>query len=247
MDRMLYIAMSAAKHTMQSQAVVANNLANINTHGFRRDLETSMHLDVVGDGAGTRSYAAITGLGFDPSVGRFESTGNPLDVAVQGEGWLVVQGTGGRQAFTRAGNLQVDTSGTLMTASGQLVLGEGGPITLPPYDRIQIGADGTISLRPPGAPSTALVIVDRLLLVNPPTAALEKGADGLLYARDGVPGVAPDAAVRLASGVVEGSNVNGVEQMVRQIELARRFDMQIKMMSQAGEMEESTDTLLRAR
>jgi flagellar basal-body rod protein FlgF len=247
MDRMLYIAMAAAKQTMQSQAVVANNLANINTSGFRRDLETSMHLNVVGDGAGTRAYASLTGLGFDASVGHLETTGNPLDVAVQGAGWIVVQGMTGRDGYTRAGNLQVDPSGTLMTSSGQLVMGEGGPITLPPFDRIEIGSDGTISIRPPGAPSTALAIIDRVLLVNPPVADLEKGADGLMYPRDGVPDAEPDAAVRLASGVVESSNVNGVEQMVRQIELARRFDLQVKMMSEASEMDDATDSLLQSR
>ena len=247
MDRMLYVAMSAAKQTMLSQAVVANNLANINTHGFRRDLETVMQVNLEGDGANTRSYSAVRGLGFDASVGHFESTGNPLDIAIQGEGWLAVQGQDGRDAYTRAGNLQVDTNGTLMTSTGLLVLGEGGPVTLPPFDRIQIGSDGTVSLRPPGAPSTALAIIDRLLLVNPPLSDLEKGSDGLIYARAGADDVAPDGNVRLASGVVEGSNVNGVDQMVRQIELARRFDMQIKIMSEAGEMEDSTDSLLRAR
>lgn len=245
MDRMLYIAMSAAKQTMQSQAVVANNLANINTLGFRQDLETSMHLNLVGEGAATRSYASITGLGFDNSAGHMESTGNPLDVAIQGEGWLVVQGMGGLDAYTRAGSLQVDANGTLTTSTGELVLGEGGPITLPPFERIVIGSDGTISLRPPGAPGSGLAIVDRLLLVNPPLTDLEKGADGLMYLAPGSPPAAPDAAVVLASGVVEASNVNGVEQMVRQIELARRFDMQVKMMSEASEMDDASDRLLR--
>lgn len=247
MDRMLYIAMAAAKQTMQSQAVVANNLANINTTAFRRDLETSMHLNVVGTGAGTRAYSTITGLGFDSSVGGMTQTGNPLDAAIHGEGWFVVQGLNGRDAFTRAGNFQVDSAGLMQTSSGQPVLGESGPVTLPPFERVVIGRDGTISIKPPGAPGGAMAIIDRLRLVNPPVGELEKGPDGLMYLPEGAEDPAPDASVQVASGVLENSNVLGVEQMVRQIELARRFDMQVKMMSEAGELEDATDSLLRSR
>jgi flagellar basal-body rod protein FlgF len=226
--------------------VVANNLANINTTAFRRDLEVSMALGLRGEGHDSRAYSALAGNGFDPSTGTLVQTGNSLDVAIQGEGWFAVQGPDG-QAYTRSGDWQVDGNGTLVTGAGMPVLGEDGPITVPPFEQIEFGADGTVSIKPMGALGADLVIIDRLLLSNPPAQDLVKAADGLLYLRAGAPAPQPDAGIRVVSGVLETSNVSGVEQMVRQIELARRFDLQVSMMSEAKDLESATDAMLRAR
>lgn len=245
MDRMLFVAMAAAKQTMQAQSVAANNLANINTTGFRKDLEASMNVHVNGAGHPSRSYSVLAGQGFDASVSSLMQTGNPLDIAIQGEGWIAVQADDGTEAYTRAGNLQVNANGNLQTAAGQLVLGNGGPITLPPYNRVDVGADGTLSILPIGGNATNLAVVDRIRLVNPPAGDLYKAADGLMRIREGRPEAAADAGVQVVAGSLESSNVNGVDEMIRQIELARRFEAQIRMMSIAQELDQSSDDLLR--
>lgn len=244
MDRMLYVAMASAKQTMQAQSVAANNLANINTTGFRKDLEASMNVNLDGPGHQSRAYSVLSGQGFDPAHGSIMQTDNPLDVAINGDGWLAVQAEDGSEAYTRAGDLRVTNSGMLTTAGGEPVLGNGGPITLPPYSRLEIGADGTISILPVGGDSTTLATVDRLRLVNPPAGNLVKGQDGLMRTRDGNAALA-DAGVQVIGGSLEKSNVNGVEEMVRQIELARRYEAQIRLMSTAKDLDRSTDQLLR--
>jgi flagellar basal-body rod protein FlgF len=166
--------------------------------------------------------------------GPLTSTGRPLDVAVRGQGWIAVQGPDGREAYTRAGNLKADANGVLQTSSGLDVLGEGGPIALPPDNNIAIAADGTVSAIPRlGAGAINNVnVVGRIKLVNPPESDLVRGDDGLFRTRDGVPAVA-DETVTLAPEALEGSNVNSVDAMVRMISLARQFEMQIKMLQTA--------------
>lgn len=244
MDRMLYVAMAAAKQTMQAQSVSANNLANINTTAFRKDLEASMNVNLNGPGHESRAYSILSGQGFDPTHGSIIQTGNPLDIAINGDGWIAVQANDGSEAYTRAGDLRVTNEGMLVTSGGEPVMGEGGPVTLPPYSSLEIGTDGTISILPVNGDSTALAAVDRLRLVNPPPENLIKGRDGLMRLRDGNNAVA-DARVQVMSGSLEKSNVNGVEEMVRQIELARRYEAQIRLMSTAKELDRATDQLLR--
>lgn len=238
MDRMIYLSMSGAKSTMQRQDVLANNLANASTTGFRAELQAFRAVPVRGDGASTRVYALETTTGYDPSPGPLTQTGRPLDVAMQGNAWLAVQALDGTEAYTRAGSLQVNAEGTLGTSSGLTVLGEGGPITLPPDSAPQIAADGTVSVRQPNGSITPL---GRLKLVTP-EAPLTRGDDALFRAAEGeLPG---DPNARLQDGALEGSNVNPIENMVAMIAAARQFEAQMKMLQTAEKDEQAAGQLL---
>ncbi len=244
MDRMLYVAMSGAKQTMLAQAVNTNNLANVNTTGFRADLEAFRSLPVYGPGYPSRVYAQTERPGMDLLAGTFSTTGRELDVAVNGEGWIAVQDADGKEAYTRAGDLRVTVNGRLETGAGRAVMGNGGPIAVPPFEKFEIGADGTISIRPIGQAANALAVVDRIKLVKPPQGQMEKGTDGLMRVKDGKDAVA-DATVQLSSGVLESSNVNAIEAMVRMLELGRQFETQIKMMRAAQENDAASAQLMR--
>jgi flagellar basal-body rod protein FlgF len=235
MDRSLYIAMSGAKQTLLAQTANANNLANTQTTGFKSDLEQFRSQPVFGAGYPTRVYAMTERPGTDLSHGAMQTTGRDLDVAINGEGFIAVQGADGKEAYTRAGDLRVTPEGLLQTGAGLQVLGQGGPIAIPPSEKLTIGGDGTISIIPIGTGNaTTLLEIDRIKLVNPELANLEKLNDGLLHIKDGQPLVA-DANVKLASGVLEGSNVNPINAMVDMIELARNFELQTKMMKSVDE------------
>lgn len=229
MDRMLYVAMSGAKQIMLAQAVNNNNLANVNTSGFRADLDAFRSMPVYGPGYPSRVYTATERPGTDVSSGALTTTGRELDVAVNGAGWMTVQAPDGSEAYTRAGDLRVSVNGQLETGAGHPVMGNGGPIAVPPFDKIEIGADGTISILPVGQSPNALAVVDRIKLVNPPSRDMEKGVDGLMRVK-GQKDAPSDASVNLANGVLESSNVNAVEAMVKMIELSRHYETQIKMM-----------------
>jgi len=235
MDRMLYLSMSGARQTLIAQGVTSHNLANASTTGFRADLEQFRAMPVFGDGFPSRAYALEERPGFDLRGGAFQQTGNPLDIAIQGEGWLAVQTTDGGEAYTRAGDLRVGSGGLLETARGDRVLGNEGPIAIPPAESITLAPDGSITIRPVGQEPNALAVIDRLKLVKPATDTLEKGADGLFRLRQGQPPVMADASVRIEAGAVEGSNVNAVDALVRMIELGRKFETQLRMMRTAQE------------
>ena len=244
MDRMLYIAMTGAREAAHSQQVNTHNLANANTTGFRKSLETFINHPMRGPVFDSRDYVQLESVKADFTPGPHIATGRDLDVAVQGDGWIAVQGVDGNEAFTRAGNLQVDAVGLLTTADGRPVLGDDGPIAIPPSETILIGGDGTISVRPLGQEPNVLAEVGRVKLVNPNGQDLERGEDGLFRRADGA--IEPaDAQVRLQSGMLEGSNVNTVEAMVNMIELSRNFETQVKLMKTAEELDRSSAQLLR--
>jgi flagellar basal-body rod protein FlgF len=235
MDRSLYIAMSGAKQTLLAQTVNANNLANTQTTGFKSDLEQFRSRPVYGAGFPTRVYAMNDKPGVDFSTGAMQTTGGDLDVAINGEGYLAVQGADGKEAYTRAGDLRITPEGLLQTGAGLPVLGQDGPITIQPAEKVTIGSDGTISIIPLGSGNaTTQVEVGRIKLVKSVSENLEKSTDGLLRAKDGQP-VAVNADVRLAQGVLEGSNVNAISAMVDMIELARNFELQTKVMKSVDE------------
>lgn len=244
MDKMLYIAMSGAKQTMLAQAANTHNLANASTTGFRADLEAFRAMPVFGQGFPTRVYAMAERPGVDLSNGTVTATGRELDVAVNGDGWFAVQGADGTEGYTRAGDLRVSSNGLLVNGAGHAVLGNSGPMALPPNEKIEIGSDGTVTVRPLGQAANTLSVVDRLKLVNPPKGELVKGTDGLMRLKDGVPATA-DANVRLAPGSLETSNVNAVEAMVNLITLSRQFEMQVKAMRTTEEIDQSAAQILR--
>ncbi|AOV16616.1 flagellar basal-body rod protein FlgF [Acidihalobacter aeolianus] len=244
MDRMLYIAMSGAKEIMLAQANTTNNLANANTVGFKRDLEAFKAIPIEGPGYASRVYTQDEGTGTDFTQGPLITTGRSLDVAINGPGWIAVQGPNGQEAYTRAGELKVNSNGLLTTNQGYPVIGNSGPIAVPPNQKIEIGADGTITVLPSGQQPSALAVVDRIKLVNPPDSQLAKGLDGLMHTRNGQP-LQASANVSLVSGALEGSNVNTVNAMVKMISLARQYEMQVKMMKTAETNDQASAQLIR--
>jgi len=243
MDKMLYISMSGLKQTLQAQATNSHNLANVSTSGFRANLQTFTDAQVYGAGFSSRSYSQFSDNGVDLSAGTIISTGKDLDIAIKGDGFIAAQGSTGQEGYTRAGNLKVSANGQLTSATGQPILGNGGPIVIPPSSKIEIGKDGTISAIPLGQGSATVTILDRIKLVNPDKNKLSKGADGLLYLPDNAVADA-DANISVVKGFVEGSNVNAIDAMVNMIDLARNFEMQSKMMKKSEEMDGASSRLL---
>jgi flagellar basal-body rod protein FlgF len=244
MDKLLYIAMSGAKETLRAQAANNHNLANASTTGFRADLTAFQSREVAGSGYASRAYATNSRTGWDSTSGALVSTGNTLDTAVQGKGFIAVQAPNGTEAYTRAGDLRVDPSGLLLNGAGHPVLGDGGPITVPPHASISIAPDGSVSIVPLGQGPETSAIVGRIKLVNPDETALDRGEDGLFRMKDGTNPEA-DGNVRVASGTLETSNVNVADAMVNMIELQRHFDLQVKAMRSAEENAAAASQLLR--
>ena len=232
MDRLIYTAMTGASQAFTRQAGVANNLANASTTGFRAMEHRFRAVPVQGPGAPTRAFVADASVANVFDQGPLMATGRPLDVAVQGAGWIAVEGANGTEAYTRAGNLQVNVNGQLQTASGLNVLGDGGPIAIPPDNSITISPDGTVSAVPLSGTPNNVNVVGRIKLVNPPENQLARGDDGLFR----LPGGAQadvDENVKIAPSTLEGSNVDPVDSMVSMISLARQFETQIKMLQTA--------------
>jgi len=235
MDRSLYIAMSGAKQTLLAQTANANNLANTQTSGFKSDLEQFRSMPVFGAGYPTRIYAMTEKPGTDLSAGAMQTTGAELDVAIKGEGYFAVQGPDGKEAYTRAGDLRVTPEGLLQTGGGLQIIGQNGPIAIPPSEKLTIGGDGTISIIPLGTGNaTTLVEVDRIKLVKPDAALVEKRADGLLHLK-GDQAIEASADVSVVQGALESSNVNAISAMVEMIELAKNFELQTKVMKNVDE------------
>ncbi len=244
MDRMIYIGMSGAKEVMLSQGMNNNNLANVSTVGFREDLAQQRSMSVYGPGHPTRAFAMTEKPGVNFSPGPIDSTGRPLDMAIKQEGWFAVQALDGTEAYTRAGDFRTTPQGFLVTGSGLPVMGNAGPISIPPFESLTIGVDGTITIRPVGQAAAQLAQIDRIKLVNPALSELEKGRDGLFRQKNKQPADI-DVGVRIMPGMLERSNVSVVEVMARMITLTRNFDMQVKIMSTAEEVDRSTDALVR--
>ena len=229
MDRMLYLAMSGAKQTMQAQAISTHNLANVNTTGFKADLAAARSMPVFGEGHPSRVYAMTERPGINFDHGSAQYTGNELDFAINGQGWVAVQAPDGSEAYSRRGDMKINASGLLENGAGQLILGDGGPIAIPPAEKIELGVDGIVSVRPIGQGANSLAQIDRIKLVKPQLSDLQKGEDGLFRMKDGGDAEA-DADVQIMPGSLEASNVNAVAEMVNMINLQRQFEMQVKAM-----------------
>jgi flagellar basal-body rod protein FlgF len=232
MDRLIYTAMTGAKHIMEQQANTANNLANASTTGFRAQLDSFRAVPILGDGYATRAYVVDATVGTDFTQGSLQQTGRDLDVAVQGKGWLAVTLADGSEAYTRAGGLQVDVNGVLTSQGGLPIAGENGLITIPPRGLVAIGSDGTLTSNANGTQAGQVTTLGRLKLVNPPDANMVRGDDGLFRQKSGAKADF-DPNVKIASGMLEGSNVNVVESMVTMISLGRSFETQMSMLKNA--------------
>lgn len=247
MDKAVYIAMASGQNIMAAQAIHANNLANANTTGFQADFAQARSLGVYyGEGLSTRAYSRAENPGTDFNRGALNETGRDLDMAVEGDGWITIQAPDGSEAFTRAGSLKLDPTGQLLTGNNLPVLGNAGPIALPPADKVSLGADGTISIRPAGQTTDVLATIDRIKLVKPDSVDLVKGNDGLIRHRDGEKQL-PDASIRLRSGFLETSNVNAVDELTSIMALARQFEVNVKMMKVIEENSSAASQVLRTQ
>ena len=244
MDKALYIAMTGAKHNMMAQTVNANNLANASTAGFKEDLSVARTREIpVVNAHDSRAYAITQTPATDFSAGPLMQTGRDLDIAIDGDAWLAVLDQNGQEVYTRSASLIVDANGQLMTDKGQQVVGNGGPIAVPPYESILVGVDGSITVRGMGQGPEVLVTLDRLKLVTPAQGSLLKNANGDITLREGeVADV--DAGARVVSGFIEASNVDAVKAMVEMLSLARQYEAQVKVMQTVGETVDASSRLM---
>lgn len=243
MDRLIYVAMTGAQQLLEKQAVASHNLANASTPGFKADISAFRAVPMYGPGQPTRTYALETTPGADFTPGTIAATGRDLDVAINGPGFLAVQTTSGTEAYTRDGGLTVSPEGELQAANGMAILGDGGPISIPENSRVAIGADGTVSVVDLSSPGATVSTLGKLKLVNPDTQQLQKGGDGLFRLKNGASAEGDDT-VRLTSGAIESSNVSAVSAMVDMIDLARQFDMQMKVLQSVDQNEQHASQLL---
>jgi flagellar basal-body rod protein FlgF len=242
MDRLIYVSMTGARHALEAQATVAHNLANVTSTGFRAQMNALRAVHLFGEGMPTRSYVVDSTVGTDFRPGAIQQTGRPLDVAIMGQGFLAVQAADGSEGYTRAGGLNVGAGGILVNSQGLPVMGDGGPIAIPPDVNVTIAKDGTVSAVPSNGRG-AVNVLGRLKLVNPPEADLVRSQDALFRLKDG--GVAPaDNNVVVASAAIESSNVNAVEQLVAMISHARAFETHMKMLSNADQNDRQANQLL---
>ena len=244
MDKLVYTAASGLKAHMAAQAAIANNMANASTTGFRADRVVFDRLTLDGPGFDARSPAGEEVTDADRTPGAVQQTGRSLDVAVTGSAWIAVQATDGSEAYTRRGDLEVAPSGVLQTGDGFPVIGGSGPITVPPYDSLQIAADGTISIVPQGGDPKAPQQLDRIKLASDKGSDTLKGLDNLLHVTGG--GALPDDLdATVESGALEGSNVNMTQALVDMIENQRSYEVQANLMKEAKTMDESGAELMR--
>jgi flagellar basal-body rod protein FlgF len=244
MDRMIFIAMNGAKDTMKVQSINSNNLANASTIGFKSDFHTMLSQQVYGPVHPSRVYAGISGTATDESQGSVVTTGRDLDIAINGKGWFAIQAADGSEAYTRAGDLRLDSVGRLTTGAGNVVIGNGGPISVPAFANLEVGSDGTISIQPLGQDVNALAVVDRIKLINPEKGELKKGNDGLMHLLPGKTAV-ENAEVQVISGSLESSNVSTSRSLVEMIRLARQYETHVKLMETAESNDRASTEMMK--
>lgn len=242
MDRIIYTSMTGASAAAHRQSVLANNLANASTNGFRAEMSTFRSVPLQGDGSTTRVFALEATSGYVDKPGPVQRTGRALDAMAVGNAWFAVQGLDGVEAYTRNGGFEVSPTGALLTNTGLPVLSDGGgPIDVPPNAEVSIGSDGTLTAKTAGQPPAA---IGRLKLATPTAEdPLRRGDDGLFRAASGEQ-IPNDPNARLLSGAIEGSNVNAVETMVGMIAASRQFEQQIKMLQTAEADDKAASQLL---
>jgi flagellar basal-body rod protein FlgF len=248
MDRLIYTAMTAMNASMDRQRVVANNLANASTPGFRQEIFAVTPATLRDGSLEARAMARGNVRGADMKAARVVPTGNPLDVALEGKALIAYQSPDRQgEIYSRRGDLRVAASGVLENGEGLAVLGESGaPITVPPGFSISLAPDGTILASDPAAPNAAAEAIDRIRLVNPEGSPLAKGIDSFLK----VPGggvLPPDPTARLTSGALEMSNVETADTLVQMIEAQRAFEQRAKIIATAGDLDEASSGLMALR
>lgn len=244
MDKSIYVSMTGASEVFTAQAVKANNLANLSTPGFKAALVNQQTTEIYGDGLPTRAYAQSDVPGYDLSEGTVRTTGNDLDVAIKGDGWLVVTNEEGEQGLTRRGDLSLNSNGELVNGAGFYIEGAGGRIVIPPSEAMSIAEDGQISVVPIGADPSTKVIIDKIKLTNVQDESTLRLREDTLFDQGDGSSFEDDISVLITSGALESSNVNAVNELVDLISLTRKYELDVKMMSTAKENDESLAQLL---
>jgi fagellar hook-basal body proteins len=246
MDKALYVAMTGARASLQAQSTVSHNLANTDTPGFKEALANTEAFRIQGQGYPSRIDALHVDAGFNRRMGAQQITGNALDLSLREGNWLAVQSATGEEAYTRGAALSLTPNGQLVTSGGHPVLDDNGnPIAIPPYQAMEIGGDGTISIIPQGEGPQTMAMVARLRVVQAPNEQLERGLDGLMRNTDPQQPFAQAAGKALDSGQLEGSNVDAAGALVQMIQLQRQFEMQVKVIKHGDENARSANSMLR--
>ena len=244
MDRMIWTAVSGMNASMARERMIASNMANAQTPGFRAEVMAATPTTLEGPSLEVRALtgAAVYGAAMDP--GALVETGRALDVALTGDGLLSVQAADGTEAYTRRGDLSLSPAGVLTNGDGALVIGENGPISVPPGSNVSIGPDGAVLVRSASDPNAPPQQVERLKLAGWHGSRIAKGLDGLFRVQgDGV--LPQDAEARLVSGALEQSNVQTSQVLVQMVEAQRLFDMRTKLVATAKELDEQGASLMR--
>lgn len=246
MDKLIYQALSGMRSSMEHQRVIASNMANSETIGFRRELMDARAITIAGPRGTLEARGSQQALvrAADMAGGEIKQTGRPLDLALEGDGLIAVQARDGTEAYTRRGDLMLNANGVLTTGDGLPVIGEDGPISVPPGGEMMIAPDGAITSINPAAPAAPPLEVDRIKLASPQGSAIAKGLDGLFRVKGG--GILPaDAQATVKPGYLEQSNVKMSEVLVEMIDQQRLFDMRTKLVATAREIDEAGAQLLR--
>lgn len=247
MDRLIYTAYSGMTGSTVRQRVIASNMANAQTIGFRAEMLTTTPMTLKGPSLEARAMTDGEVRGASMAQGTLIATGKPLDVALTGDTMLSVQAEDGSEVYTRRGDLDVSAGGVLQNGDGRPVIGENGPITVPLGSRVSISPDGGVSVASPETPDQPPQLVGRIKIASTAGSKIEKGLDGLFRVAGGQPGgVLPqDEEARLSVGSLEQSNVDPTRILVEMVEAQRLFDMRTKVVSQAKEIDESSASLMR--
>ena len=244
MDRLIHTAFTGLTSSMSRQRVIASNMANSQTIGFRADMVAMTPMTLDGPGLEVRAMNDTEVRGANMKAGSITQTGKPLDLAMEGDVMLAVQGRDGGEAYSRRGDLSIAPSGLLVNGDGAPVVGESGPITIPPGRQLIIGPDGQLLLRDPATPDAPPTRLDRLKLASPAGTRIEKGLDGLFRVFGG--GVLPnDEEGSVLVGALEQSNVNASEVLVEMVDAQRLFELRTKLVQTAREIDEGGASLMR--
>lgn len=241
-DNSLYTNIGGANELLRRTRLLSNNLANANTIGFHADFGTIKSRAVNGDQHSSRIIPTVGQTYTNHRPGPISFTGRPLDVAIDGEGFIAVQSKLGKIGCTRAGNFEITSQGLLVTKNGDMILGQNGVINIPPASEISIDRDGVVSARLKGEPASSIAEIGQIKLVNPDITQLKKGEDGLFYLDSG--NLVPSTEVVLVPESVEGSNVDPVSSLVELVDLSRQFDFQTKLMHVVDENATKANGLL---
>jgi len=247
MDRIGQVALNTMRVLNDNQKITSANLSNLNTIGFRKDIQTSVGSDFLRDNNSLedRVFASRSGSGIDTTVANLMNTERPLDVAIEGQGFMVGSTANGDKVLTRRGDLKIGVDGKIRNGDGLLMQGGGADITIPAYEKIAVGNDGTISYKPLGSEGNTMVAAGRIDLVSVPSTNIQRGLDGQIHLKNGA--IPPsDSAVKLSSSTLESSNVSSVDSMVDLIANQRAYEMQIKLIGTAKELDGETAKLMRS-